>query len=387
MYPKLSDLINDIFGTNINLPIQSYGFMLAMAFLAGGLIVYFELKRKEKEGLIHAQKKKIIKGKPASINELVFSALIGFLIGFKIVGAALNYTYFANNPQDFLFSKEGSFIGGIIIGAIYTYYSYWQKQKNKLDKPKEDVTLVHPYQLTGSIILIATVTGIIGAKIFHQLENMDEFIADPVGSLLSFSGLTFYGGLIVATFALIYYSEKNKISWKYLADIVAPALMIAYAIGRIGCQVSGDGDWGIINLTPKPEWLSFLPEWLWAYDYPNNILNQGVLIEGCSVHYCHHLVPPVFPTPVYETTICGILFLILWFIRKRIKAPGVLFSIYLMFNGVERFFIEKIRVNETYNIIGSEITQAEIISVILVLLGGIGVWYFLSSHKKQKVEG
>jgi prolipoprotein diacylglyceryltransferase len=58
-----------------------------------------------------------------------------------------------------------------------------------------------------------------------------------------------------------------------------------------------------------------------------------------------------------------------------------------MFNGVERFFIEKIRVNETYNIIGSKITQAEIISVILVLLGGIGVWYFLSSHKKQKVEG
>ena len=247
--------------------------------------------------------------------------------------------------------------------------------------------MLHPYQLTGTIILIATLTGIIGAKIFHQLENINDFLSDPIGSLLSFSGLTFYGGLIVAAFALIYYSERNKISWKHLADIIAPALMISYAIGRIGCQLSGDGDWGIINAAPKPEWLSFLPNWLWAYDYPHNILNQGVLIEGCSGHYCHHLVPPVFPTPVYETFTCTILFVFLWLIRKKIKVAGVLFFIYLMLNGIERFFIEKIRVNETYNILGSKITQAEIISVILFIVGGIGIWYFLSNNRKTKKGG
>lgn len=387
MYPKLSDLINDLLGTNINLPIQSYGFMLGMAFLVGGTIIYFELKRKEKEGLLQAQKKKIIKGKPASLTDLIVSAVVGFLIGFKIIGAVFDYTFFANDPQQFLFSSEGNFIGGLIFGAAYAYYVYWSKQKDKLDKPKEVEVLVYPYQLTGTIILIAALTGIIGAKIFHQLENLDEFFADPLGSLLSFSGLTFYGGLIVAAFALVYYANRNKISWKHLTDVFAPALMIAYAIGRIGCQVSGDGDWGIINTALKPEWLSFLPDWLWAYDYPHNILNQGVPIEGCTGQYCHHLVPPVFPTPVYETTTCTILFLILWFIRKRIKIPGILFSIYLMLNGVERFFIEKIRVNETYNIFGSKITQAEIISVVLILLGGIGVWYFSSYHKKQKKKG
>ena len=157
-----------------------------------------------------------------------------------------------NDPQEFLFSYEGNLVGGLLFGAAYTYYIYWRKNKDKLDKPKEVEVLVHPYQLTGTIILIAVLTGIIGAKIFHQLENIDDFLADPIGSLLSFSGLTFYGGLIVAAFALIYYSEKNKISWKYLADSVAPALMISYAIGRIGCQVSGDGDWGIIIQLPNP---------------------------------------------------------------------------------------------------------------------------------------
>ena len=384
MYPKLSDLINDLLGLNINLPIQTYGFFVAIAFLVAALILYYELKRKENEGLLESQFKKRIKGKPASSIELTISGAIGFLIGFKLVGAALNYTYFADNPQDFLFSGEGSYLGGIAFAAYSVVSDYRKKNKEKLENPIEVRVEVHPYQLTGTILIIAAVSGIIGAKLFHQFENWNEFVQDPWGSLFSFSGLTFYGGLIVATVVLIFYSKKNKIHWVHLADAVAPALLLAYAIGRIGCHTSGDGDWGIVNLNPQPGWLAFLPDWMWAFDYPHNVLSTGIPIEGCTGPNCFKLPQPVYPTSFYETTMCTLLFMGLWFSRKKIAVPGILFSIYLIMNGVERFFIEKIRVNETYDILGAKITQAEIISTILVLIGISGIFYFRNKAKKIK---
>ncbi|OPZ98819.1 MAG: Prolipoprotein diacylglyceryl transferase [Bacteroidetes bacterium ADurb.Bin408] len=207
---------------------------------------------------------------------------------------------------------------------------------------------------------------------------------DPVEAIFSFSGLTFYGGLIVCTITLLWYGKKNGIPPLVFADAAAPAVMLGYAIGRIGCHVSGDGDWGIVNTMPMPQWLSFLPDWLWAYDYPHNVLNEGIHIEGCMGKYCSVLENPVFPTPLYETLTCILFFLVLWAIRKRIKTHGLLFSIYLMLNGTERFFVEKIRVNEVYHIFGRNITQAEIISVILFLIGTSGVIYF--TRKAQPLK-
>lgn len=159
--------------------------------------------------------------------------------------------------------------------------------------------------------------------------------------------------------------------------------MIGYAVGRIGCHMSGDGDWGIDNLRPKPNWLNWAPDWMWSFDYPHNVVRYGEPILNCTGDkYCNHLVPSVFPTPFYETIMCFILFFILWSIRKKIKTPGVLFSIYLVFNGVERFFIEKIRVNTLYNLNGFKFTQAELISTILFFLGLFGIWYFKRLEKK-----
>jgi prolipoprotein diacylglyceryltransferase len=166
-----------------------------------------------------------------------------------------------------------------------------------------------------------------------------------------------------------------------MADSVAPALMIAYAVGRIGCQLSGDGCWGGPNPEPKPEWLSLLPDWMWAFNYPHNVINEGVLLPGCEEKFCHVLDQPVFPTPFYETTICTLLFLVLWFIRKKIAVPGMLFSIYLILNGIERFIIEGIRVNIKYNFFGLETTQAQAIAIGLVVLGIIGIIYFRYRYK------
>jgi len=108
---------------------------------------------------------------------------------------------------------------------------------------------------------------------------------------------------------------------------------------------------------------------MFAYTYPQNVNKDGVLIAGCNEEHCRALPQPVFPTPLYETIACTLLFLILWSLRRRIKTPGVMFGIYLILNGIERFAIELIRVNNTYTIFGFHPTQAELISAALVLAG------------------
>jgi phosphatidylglycerol---prolipoprotein diacylglyceryl transferase len=384
MYPTISDLIKDLFGLNIPMPIQSFGFFVAVSFIVAAWLVLLELKRKEKLGIISVQQKSVVVGKPASFQELFLMGLVGFILGFKLIGIIMNYSSFADNPQQFVFSSDGSLLGGILFAAGAVYMRYREKQKAKLDKPKTELIDVHPYELTGNIIMLGALFGIIGAKIFHNLENIDEFIADPLGALVSFSGLTFYGGLIFAAISIIWYARKNKIPALVISDVAAPAIMIAYAIGRIGCQVAGDGDWGIINEAVKPGWLSFLPDWMWAFNFPHNVINEGVAIPGCVGKHCFMLDPPVFPTPFYETVMCTILFFILWGFRRRIKITGVLFSIFLMMNGVERFFIEKIRVNTKYHIFGHPITQAEIISTLLFITGVVMLIYLLRNHKKKR---
>ncbi|HZH63761.1 MAG TPA: prolipoprotein diacylglyceryl transferase family protein, partial [Flavisolibacter sp.] len=126
----------------------------------------------------------------------------------------------------------------------------------------------------------------------------------------------------------------------------------------------------------KPSSLSFLPNWLFAYHYPNNVNKMGVPIAGCTDLYCSRLAIPVFPTPFYETLLGAVLFLILWAVRKRFTVIGSVFCLYLILNGLERFLIEKIRVNNLMNFFGFRPTQAEVIAVGLMVTGVAG-WIFL----------
>ncbi|MCP4910868.1 MAG: diacylglyceryl transferase, partial [Bacteroidetes bacterium] len=193
MYPRLSDLINDLFGTDINLPIQSYGFFLAMAFFVAGIFLRSELIRKEKLGEIQPTKKKVTIGNPPSFVEMLITFLTSFILGFKIIGLVTYYDQVIANPQAFVFSLEGSWLGGITIAMLATSYQYYIQNKNKLKVPKIEEIIVPAKDQMWPVIFIAVIFGIIGAKIFHQLENMGDFLADPIGSLFSFSGLTFYG--------------------------------------------------------------------------------------------------------------------------------------------------------------------------------------------------
>jgi phosphatidylglycerol---prolipoprotein diacylglyceryl transferase len=237
----------------------------------------------------------------------------------------------------------------------------------------------------GSVLVWAAVWGFLGAKIFDNLEHWDSFIKDPIEGLLSFSGLTFYGGLICGGAAVLYIVNKNGIKPVHMLDVGAPGMMLAYAVGRIGCHMSGDGDWGIVS-SPKPSGLNWLPDWMWSFKFPHNVINEGVPIQDCVGRYCSQLPQGVYPTSLYEAVGCLILFFILWKLRTKIKAAGLLFSIYLILNGVERFLIEKIRVNATYHAFGLTFTQAEMISLFMVILGIVGVIWSVNNDKKRKFE-
>jgi phosphatidylglycerol---prolipoprotein diacylglyceryl transferase len=368
MYPNLYYLIDDFFGVKLNglRLVNSFGFFVAIAFVASGFVLYNELKRKESIGEFTPTEESIIIGAPASLSEFLTSFFFGFLFGYKIIGA-FTIADALNNTQAFILSLQGNIGAGILVGGIMVYLKWKEKDKDKLAKPETRKLLLWPHDRVGDIVLQAALWGFLGAKIFHNLENLDELMLDPWGSLISFSGLTFYGGLISATIAIIVFIRKYNMRVIHFADAMAPTMLFAYAAGRIGCHISGDGDWGIPNLNPKP--FTWLPDWFWSYQYPHNVVNAGVPIPGCVGNYCNQLPEGVYPTTFYEVIIMFLLFLIVWMVRKKITQPGIITGIYFIFAGGERFFIEKIRVNNKYTFLPFQPTQAELISVILIILG------------------
>ena len=368
MYPNLYYLIKDLLGIELNALklVNSFGFFVAMAFVASGYVLFFELKRKSALGEFSYTEEKEIIGAPATTGELLSAGLFGFIFGYKLLGAFI-IAEALNNPQAFILSLQGSMGAGILVAAIMVYLKWKEKDKVKLTKPETRTVQVWPQDRVGDIVLKAALWGFLGAKIFHNLENLEEFSRDPIGSLISFSGLTFFGGLILATIGIVYYLKKQKISVIHFADAMAPTMLFAYAAGRIGCHISGDGDWGIVNSAPNP--FAWLPDWMWSYQYPHNVVNAGVPIPGCVGNYCNQLPEAVYPTTFYEIIIMFILFLIVWMVRKKITQPGIITGIYFIFAGGERFFVEKIRVNNKYTFLPFQPTQAELISVILIILG------------------
>jgi phosphatidylglycerol---prolipoprotein diacylglyceryl transferase len=380
MYPNLYFAFKDLFGIEWSVLrfVNSFGFFVAIAFILSAIVLATELKRKSSEGLLHPKEMQVMVGQPATAGELLLNFLLGFLLGFKIIALFIMDSSATEDPQAFIFSTIGSWPAGILLGLLFAGLKWYEKNKQKLPKPEKRTIRIWPQDRVGEITILALVFGLLGAKLFDIFENWSDFLKHPSSYLLSPSGLTFYGGLICAAIAIWIYAKKHDIGFWHLNDAAAPTLMLAYGLGRIGCQVAGDGDWGIENINPKP--FSWLPDWMWAYNYPNNVNEAGVPIQGCVGKYCSELNPPVYPTPFYEIVISLILFAILWSLRKKLKTPGTLFALYLMLNGVERFFIEKIRVNTRLNILGFQPTQAEVISTLLFVTG-LALWVVLKRRR------
>lgn len=380
MYPNLYYAVKDLFG--FDLPalrfVNSFGFFVAISFLIAAWLLTLELKRKSKAGLLHPTITQVTVGQPATVAELLTNFVLGFILGYKILALFFLKGAAAQDPQSFIFSKDGNLLLGLALGAVFAGLKWREKRKQQLEKPEKRNVRLWPQDRVGEITILALVFGLLGAKLFDIFENWGDFLEHPASYLLSPSGLTFYGGLICAAIAIVIYARRHKIRLVHLADAIAPPLMIAYAIGRIGCQVAGDGDWGIVNMAPKP--FTWLPNWMWSFTYPHNVNEAGIPIEGCIGKFCNELPQPVYPTPFYETIMGLVLFTILWSVRKKIRPFGALFALYLILNGLERFLIEKIRVNNRLDLFGFHPTQAEVISAGLVLFG-IALWVFLAQRR------
>lgn len=197
-----------------------------------------------------------------------------------------------------------------------------------------------PREWAWEIVMAALFGGMVGARLYWLIANPGSFSNDPIGSLFSGSGLTWYGGLAGGVLAVWAWSRWRKVGAVELLDIAGPCLALGYAIGRIGCQVSGDGDYGVESSLP------------WAMGYPDGAVPTE---PGVTVH----------PTPIYETLFMGTVAVVLWHLRDRVR-PGALFALWALAAGTERLLVEFIRRNEGW-IAG--LTQAQVWSLLLAVGG------------------
>jgi phosphatidylglycerol:prolipoprotein diacylglycerol transferase len=190
------------------------------------------------------------------------------------------------------------------------------------------------------VAFAAGVGGFVGARIYYLIENWGE----PGMGLFSTTGIVWYGGVAGGFIGVFLWSLWRRIPVGITANMVAAPLALGYAIGRIGCQLAGDGDYG--DLTSLP----------WGMAYP-----EGTVPTTDIVH----------PTPVYETLASLVIFWILWRMRGRLPAPWALFGLYLLLAGLERFLVEFVRATP---IVAGGLTAAQVISIIIMAVGAVLVW-------------
>ncbi len=378
MYPDLSYLLHDLLGTardNAFSIVKTFGLFLLLAFIVAARLLKWEMQRRERLGQLLPERTLRVPGQTVTTADYVTNGILGFLLGYKIPYAISHFADWQRDPSGTLLSTEGSVLGGIVGAALFFGY-YYNIGRKQGALPEPQAVDVYPSDRVGPITMMAAVGGLLGAKFFAVIEYWDRFLEDPIRELFSGGGLAIYGGLIGGGVAVYLYLRKHKIPTLPIMDAVAPALIVAYGVGRIGCQLSGDGDWGTAVAAIPDGW--FLPDWLYGYDYPHNVLGRGIPIAGCTVNYCSVLPELHYPTPVYETLMAFAIGGILWAVRKPLTVwPGMVFALYLFLNGVERFFIEYVRLNDQYDFLGMSLTQAQIIALGFMLAGllmGAWVW-------------
>jgi len=208
-----------------------------------------------------------------------------------------------------------------------------------------------------AIIGITGLAGLAGSRLYHLLESPAEFFADPWPQLFSTMGFAFFGAVIGGFIALMILAKRFRMSPLLLLDAASPAAALGYGIGRIGCLISGDGDYGIPTSLP------------WGMSFPN-----GIVPTTERVH----------PTPIYEFLVAILIFWILWRLGARglkTHAPnGTVFAAYLVLTGVARFLVELIRINPR-SFYG--LTNAQAASAVSVL-GGVGLFVYCRSRAAQQ---
>jgi phosphatidylglycerol---prolipoprotein diacylglyceryl transferase len=198
-------------------------------------------------------------------------------------------------------------------------------------------------EIASRALVYAAVGGIVGSRLWVVLESFPDFVAHPLEYLLTGKGFVFYGGLLGGATAVTLVFRQAGIRWLAGADAVAPAIVIGQAIGRIGCQLAGDGDWGVETTVP------------WGMAYPYAVVGW-TYPPGVRVH----------PTPVYETILYTITFLVLWRMRRRPHVEGAILGWYLILSATFRFFVEFLRIEP---VVAFGLTSAQVTGLVLVPIG------------------
>ena len=266
--------------------------------------------------------------------------------------------------------KIGSFTvysyGVLLVTAfVIGYYFFLQEVKRK--KLDERIAI--------DITIIAVFCGVIGSKLLFVLENLDEFFINPARVAFSSGGFTFLGGLTLSFIASWIYIKVRKYNFLQAADSIAPSLILAYGIGRIGCHLAGDGDYGIPTSLP------------WGTNYENGIVPPTHMFNGTEYakSFPNGIFPndtPLHPTPIYEFLASLLIFLILWKFRKRNWTAGKLVMLYFILSSLSRFLVEFIRLNPR---ILMGLSQAQILSIVIFTIGMTGFIY-LTKQRRTDLE-
>jgi phosphatidylglycerol---prolipoprotein diacylglyceryl transferase len=218
-------------------------------------------------------------------------------------------------------------------------------------------------EYSSSIVIAAAVAGLIGSRVYAILDDLPTYLADPKSMIFSGSGFVFYGGMIGGLLGAYLVSRWYRIGLGVTMDMCGPALAIGQAIGRIGCQLSGDGDWGLPSTVP------------WAMSYPKAIVgwNSDTVLK-LDDHY--RLVSGFFPgvrvhpAPIYETILYVGVFAILWSMRKTSHPAGRIMYWYLLLGGAARFIVEFWRINPR---VFYMLSEAQLIAIGMMVIGGVAL--------------
>jgi phosphatidylglycerol---prolipoprotein diacylglyceryl transferase len=222
-------------------------------------------------------------------------------------------------------------------------------------------------ELASTMIFAAAVGGLVGARLLFIVEEWNNFLVAPLNYVFTGAGFTWYGGFLGGVVAVSWVVRKNKIPWLVGADIAAPALALAYGVGRIGCHVAGDGDWGKVTDVP------------WGVAYTNAIVGWADPTTGIPY-------PPgarVHPTPIYEFIESVIVFAVLWFLRKKNLPPGKIAWLYLILAGISRFGVEFWRINPS---LALGLSEAQLVSMLLMALGFLLLFVQPGASRLEKAK-
>lgn len=198
-------------------------------------------------------------------------------------------------------------------------------------------------EIASTLMLVTAIGGIVGSRIWALFDQWEDFLSDPLSTIFAGAGFVWYGGLVGGAIGATLFFRRHGIPWLRGADCVAPGLVLGQAIGRIGCHLAGDGDWGVVTKVP------------WGVAYSEAIIGWPHA-PGVLVH----------PTPLYEAAAYAVIFAAMWATRRRLPGDGGLFALYLMTAPAARFVIEFYRINPKVFV---GLTQAQLFSLLLVACG------------------